>query len=373
MPWSDSSERARSWMRLLASSITRTSASAREPLGRSSSKERTAISEATSPAWAPPMPSATTNRGARTKKLSSLPCRWRPRSEAYHCSAMRNMGAWLTLEGELGVADADAVAHVERLRTAQRLPVEVRPVGRAQILEHHHVPLRREPGVRRRGEGVLELDVALLAPAEHRAVREVVGHAVAQPGGRLDPQARGAVVAVAAETRRGDVHPRGVLVRRRARGARPPPAAPAAAEVPQSRARHPQQEQVEDGDEAELQRDGDGVERHARSSSKTTSEVPSVIVSPPRSDCAPWMRRPLTLTPLVEPRSRTVQEAPEGRSSACLRETLGSSTWMSASRERPSTAPLEGTGHVLPSTRTRARARRGSGSRSGSEIRSEVE
>ena len=39
--------------------------------------------------------------------------------------------AGLTLEGELGVADADPVAHVEWLRTAQRLPVQVGPVGRA--------------------------------------------------------------------------------------------------------------------------------------------------------------------------------------------------------------------------------------------------
>ena len=75
MPCSDSSARARSWMRLLACSITLTSASGFESPGSSSSNERTAISDATSPACAPPMPSATTNSGARTKKLSSLP--WR--------------------------------------------------------------------------------------------------------------------------------------------------------------------------------------------------------------------------------------------------------------------------------------------------------
>src|SRR4051794_34362699 len=228
--------------------------------------------------------------------------------------------------------------------------------------------------MRRRGEGVLELDVALVAAAQHGTVGEVVGDPVAQAGRRLDTEARRAVVAVAAQARGGDVHARGVLV---GRGAPAPVGARAraraAAQVAQRGARLPQQEQVEDGEEAELERDGDGIEGHPRSSSKRISEVPSVIVSPARRDWAPWIRRPLTLTPLVEPMSRTVHEAPEGRSSACRRETLGSSTWMSASRERPSTAPWDETGQVLPSTRTRARARRGSGSRRGSEMRSEVE
>ena len=60
------------------------------------------------------------------------------------------------------------------------------------------------------------------------------------------------------------------------------------------------------------------------------------------------IRRPLTLTPLVEPRSRTVHEPPDGRISACLRETLASSTTMSHSRERPSTAPAEPSSSVAP-------------------------
>ena len=97
IPCIDSSERALSWMRRLAPWMTLVSTSGSAPLGRSSSNERTAISDATSPAWAPPMPSATTNSGARTKKLSSLPCRWRPRSDAYQCSAMRNIRCVLWL------------------------------------------------------------------------------------------------------------------------------------------------------------------------------------------------------------------------------------------------------------------------------------
>ena len=50
-------------MRRLASWMTAVSASAGEPSGSPASKDSTVISEATSPACAPPMPSATTNSG----------------------------------------------------------------------------------------------------------------------------------------------------------------------------------------------------------------------------------------------------------------------------------------------------------------------
>ena len=63
------------------------------------------------------------------------------------------------------------------------------------------------------------------------------------------------------------------------------------------------------------------------------------MTSPWRSGCAPSMRRPLTLTPLVEPRSRTIQAPPVGRTSAWRRETFSSPTTTSQSLERPSTAP----------------------------------
>ena len=62
------SERERSWMRWLAVSMMRTRPSAGEsPSGMPAPKASTAISDATSPDCAPPMPSATTNSGARTK------------------------------------------------------------------------------------------------------------------------------------------------------------------------------------------------------------------------------------------------------------------------------------------------------------------
>ena len=72
--------------------------------------------EATSPAWAPPIPSATTKIGARTKNESSLALRWRPVSVRNAWSSTRST-AHPRLEPELGVADPDDVA-VDQLRLA---------------------------------------------------------------------------------------------------------------------------------------------------------------------------------------------------------------------------------------------------------------
>ena len=57
--------------------------------GRPCSNASTAIREATSPACAPPIPSATTNTGARANDESSLSRRWRPVSVLWIVSAAR--------------------------------------------------------------------------------------------------------------------------------------------------------------------------------------------------------------------------------------------------------------------------------------------
>ena len=58
--------------------------------GSPCSNTSTAIFDATSPAWAPPIPSATTNTGARAYEESSLPRRWRPVSVRWTVSAARS-------------------------------------------------------------------------------------------------------------------------------------------------------------------------------------------------------------------------------------------------------------------------------------------
>ena len=101
--------------------------------GIPSAKASTTICDATSPACAPPMPSATTNTGALAKLESSLLRRWRPTSVRTIVSAA--LSIWMVVSllevGELGVADADAVAVVQRLRPGQRLAVQVGAVGRS--------------------------------------------------------------------------------------------------------------------------------------------------------------------------------------------------------------------------------------------------
>ena len=105
---------------------------------------------------------------------SDGPGRWR--------GSTRRRAARSALEGELGVPDADGVTRMQRLRALQGLPVEKRPVGRSEVLDHDHVAVRRQSGVRPRGEGVLQADVGLVGAPEHGALGEVVGGARAQPG-----------------------------------------------------------------------------------------------------------------------------------------------------------------------------------------------
>src|SRR3954454_4933852 len=114
--------------------------------------------EATSPARAPPMPSATTNRGERSRYESSLLWRARPTSERAAFSAMRR-GKRLLLVAVFGVADADHVSHLQLLGLAQLAAVQKRSVGRSHVLYVHELAAREDPAVCRRGERVLDLDV----------------------------------------------------------------------------------------------------------------------------------------------------------------------------------------------------------------------
>src|SRR6476619_3822072 len=140
IPAREGSARARSWMRRLAASIVSRRKCSGGPSGRSRSKDSAAAFEATSPAWAPPMPSATTKIGARTKNESSLALRWRPVSVRNAWSSTRStrhhrLRASRRLQPELGVADADDVA-VEQLGLAlERRVVEQGPVGGVHVLD----------------------------------------------------------------------------------------------------------------------------------------------------------------------------------------------------------------------------------------------
>ena len=90
IPAREGSARASSWIRRFASSIVSRRKPSAGASGRSRSKASAAVFEATSPACAPPIPSATTKIGARTKSESSFSLRWRPVSVRKAWSSIRS-------------------------------------------------------------------------------------------------------------------------------------------------------------------------------------------------------------------------------------------------------------------------------------------
>src|ERR671917_1684609 len=128
-------------MRLFASRKMRAScASAGSSESRSPSNTSVAIEDATSPALAPPIPSATAKKGGASTKSSSLALRWRPTSVLPACSTIRRVtGRHSFLVAVLGVADADLVRHLEALGRAHLPPVQVGAVRGAHVLQVHVV------------------------------------------------------------------------------------------------------------------------------------------------------------------------------------------------------------------------------------------
>src|SRR5229473_4119893 len=371
MPACSAFECESSWIRAFADRASDASASSGwVASSRPGRNDSTAIREATSPACAPPMPSATTNSGERASNESSLARRWRPVSVTAYCSATRSMS--VDLEGEFAVADADAVAGMQRPGGLEQLLVQVGAVRGAQILDHDYVSLLVDARVPRGGEGVLQPDLGAIAATQHDLAVEVVDHPAIVPGGTLDDQPRRPLGDVGAAERRRGVHP-GRVGRQRSGSRSLATRRSAGAEVTPGAAGDPQQEQVQDGEEAELERHRYGLERR-HPASKTTSVEPSSMRSPGCSAREPWISSPFTITPLVEPRSSIVHPPPRGRSWACCREMPTSSRTISQSRLRPTLPPPGGTSRRRPPTDSSARGapRRACASSTGPPTRAEV-
>src|SRR4051812_646913 len=145
------------------------------PSGRPRPIVSTATLEATSPACAPPIPSATTNSGARTIRASSFARRWRPVSLPEYCSATLSIRS-VDLEREFAVADADTIPRVQGARGLEQLLVEVGAIGRAEVFDDDRVPLFVDARVARGRERILELDFGRVAAAEDQVAVEVVDH-----------------------------------------------------------------------------------------------------------------------------------------------------------------------------------------------------
>src|SRR3954453_8802622 len=137
-----------------------------------SSNAFVASSEATSPARAPPIPSATANRGGARKSASSLLSRWRPTSLAPACSMIRS-AIRLLLVAVLGVADPDHVRRLEPLARGELTAVEICPVGGSHVLDVHVIAALVDAGVVGGGELVLNLDLGPVGSAQCHAPRKV--------------------------------------------------------------------------------------------------------------------------------------------------------------------------------------------------------
>src|SRR6187200_3011999 len=151
-------------------------ASAGSPDSRALSTASTATADATSPAFAPPMPSATANSGGRTTSESSFALRWRPTSVRPACSTIRS-ATRLLLVAIFAVADPDGVACGQALGRLDLAAVEIGAVGRPHVLEPPLAAAIVDARVRRRGERVLNADVGAVRAAEHGAVAHVEGGA----------------------------------------------------------------------------------------------------------------------------------------------------------------------------------------------------
>ena len=170
--------------------------------------------------------------------------------------------------------------------------------------------------VARRGERVLEADVARRRRGPARALR---------PGRRSSPRAGPARAPRAAAARRRRRPGASRWTRRAGRWRRRASAGAgaAAARGPAGRCARPTAGTGTGRPGSRTSARPRPVELHAPTPPRRSAWSPSSIRSPAASGPRRATRRPLTSTPLVEPRSSIAQPPPRGRISAWRRETFG--------------------------------------------------
>src|ERR671924_59041 len=171
IPRRDSSAAASSWIRLfapraIASSLRSGGMSASTWLPNSS----VAICDATSPARAPPIPSATAKKGGSSRSESSFEFRCRPTSLLPALSMMLSAIAGSSLlVAVLAVAYPDQVGNPQLLGRLQLPAVQVSAVGGPHVLDIHEVSPREDSRMCGGGERVVHRDVRRLRPAQGRS------------------------------------------------------------------------------------------------------------------------------------------------------------------------------------------------------------
>src|SRR5215217_5108246 len=142
-------------------------ASVDSPESVAPSTASTATADATSPAFAPPIPSATANSGGLTTSESSFALRCRPTSVRPACSMMaRATATALLLVAVFAVAYANRVRHLQPLGGPDLAAVQVGAVRGAHVLQVHEVRAREDARMGRRREGVVHAYVGVVGAPE---------------------------------------------------------------------------------------------------------------------------------------------------------------------------------------------------------------
>src|SRR3954447_21759104 len=157
------------------------------------------------------------------------------------CVPLPRRSASGDLEAELSVPDPDQVTGPE-LRLAVELPrVQERAIGGIQVLDEIPAATIEDAGVESGCIAVVEPDVGIGRPAQRDAAEEVEVVSLVEAPALLDDEERVGGIRLASED---------LVVTRLETGRG------GAAQIPQGHPSDPEQEQIEDGEEAELERYG---------------------------------------------------------------------------------------------------------------------
>src|SRR5262249_14911284 len=182
---------------------------------------------------------------------------------------LRRRSASGDLEAELSVADPDHVTRGQLRLPVQFAGVEQGAVRGVEVLDEVAAAAIEDPGMEARRVAIVEPDVGVGGTPQRPPAEEIEVIALVEPPALLDDQERVGGLPLTTE----DVVVARLVTRRGG-----------AAQVTQRASRHPDQEEEEHGEKAELERYRQRLERGVHCSmSNAKTLVPSAISSPPAS------------------------------------------------------------------------------------------
>src|SRR5215208_1415989 len=314
---------------------TRCSAPFDSPAEARLGRADTRLHRSRSPSWQPP------HGHAREARLSGLVA---PNAQHFERSE-REARRESSLVPEVCLSDANDVSRVELLRAREAGAVQVRAVGRADVLDPDAVAARLDSGVPAGRELiVVETDIARGRAADRDRLRVQLEARARRERVRADGDERAGVdrLRLPPEAGRGRLlRPHDEALLRHAHVARR-----AANDAPD--------EEVEQHEKADLEDEQSGLDldgrEHQVTSRRNAISVDPIVILSPFCSFARFVRMPFTSRPFVESRSTTQYAVPSWRTSAWRRDALGSSIWRSESRERPIVVRCRVSSCLVPST-----------------------